>query len=384
MSLPPTQQARYSLPPTNHQNRKPGFRCLPEIHASRLAVSGSLRPKLGLLLLLVVILVSLCFILIPLLSKVSFSSPQTSHFASLPFISLFEYLSQSSPSSILLSPDLFFSSLALVDITSNSRCGLSHKNSSSVRLAGRVFLGQKTEQSRSCPGVELERIDFSTNKGDKRVREWLEGNGVHYYPDTDNSNSGESDAMKTVMVNLVTVKLHLTIPSTFSSSPGSVPSGISKPVKFSVLAGQFKMASLPTYTTVLMDTFQDDLELVLLLPHSKKDQIVHFTLQDLNLASYGKSFLEIFLPPISLVSHLPVSSSLPFLGNFPSGHIVTQHTSLHLEHMDTSSQSNNSQQAKGSSNKDIPIRLVFDHNFVLLVRDVGQDSILLMGRVAIP
>jgi len=381
MSLPPTQQARYSLPPTPHQNRKPGFRCLPEIHASRLAVSGSLRPKLGLLLLLVVILVSLCFILIPLLSKISYSSPQTGPIASIPLVSLFEHFSQSSPSTTLLSPDLLLSSMALFDTSSTSHCGYLHKNSSSVMLAGRVFVGMKSKHKSGCPGIEFEQVDFSTNKGDKRVREWLEENGVHNTPDI-----GDSDTAKTVIVNLATVKLKLKQLSNSPLYPGhwTTPSGSLKPVKFLDLTGQFKMASLPTYTVVLLDTFQDNLEMVLLLPHSKTGPIGHITWEDLHLANYGKTQLEISLPPISLVSHLPMSSSLPSLSNIPPGHTLTQHTSLHLEHLAASSQSNNSQQYKGRSSKDIPTRLVFDHNFVLLVREVEKDSVLVMGRVAFP
>ena len=36
--------------------RKPLYRCIPEIHVTRLSASSSLRPKLGLLLLFVVLL----------------------------------------------------------------------------------------------------------------------------------------------------------------------------------------------------------------------------------------------------------------------------------------------------------------------------------------
>lgn len=45
--------------------RKSGWRLLPEISATRFSVSGSLRPKLGLLLLLVTLIVSTALILVP-------------------------------------------------------------------------------------------------------------------------------------------------------------------------------------------------------------------------------------------------------------------------------------------------------------------------------
>ena len=57
--------------------RKSGWRLLPEIHASRLSVSGSLRPKLGLLILSILLLISLCFVLVPVLSKLKFPPSRT-------------------------------------------------------------------------------------------------------------------------------------------------------------------------------------------------------------------------------------------------------------------------------------------------------------------
>ena len=50
--------------------RKPLYRCIPEIHVTRLSASSSLRPKLGLLLLFVVLLVTLCLAGVPLVTKV--------------------------------------------------------------------------------------------------------------------------------------------------------------------------------------------------------------------------------------------------------------------------------------------------------------------------
>ena len=67
MSLPALSSG--SLP----SNRKSGWRWLPEIHASRLSISGSLRPKLGLLILSILLIIALCFVLVPLLSKLDLS-----------------------------------------------------------------------------------------------------------------------------------------------------------------------------------------------------------------------------------------------------------------------------------------------------------------------
>ena len=46
------------------------YRCIPEIHVTRLSASSSLRPKLGLLLLFVVLLITICLAGVPLVTKV--------------------------------------------------------------------------------------------------------------------------------------------------------------------------------------------------------------------------------------------------------------------------------------------------------------------------
>ena len=71
MSLPTLTSGSLST------TRKSGWRLLPEIHASRLSVSGSLRPKLGLLILSILLLISLCFVLVPVLSKLKFPYNRT-------------------------------------------------------------------------------------------------------------------------------------------------------------------------------------------------------------------------------------------------------------------------------------------------------------------
>jgi len=379
MSVPPTTQARYNLPTTSHQARKPVFRCLPEIHASRLAVSGSLRPKLGLLLLLVVILVSLCFILIPLLSKISFSS-KTHHIPTFPLLDVFEDLSQKSSSSILLSSDLIVSSLAMVSTPTTSLCGVLHQNSSSVRLTGRVFLGRKLGEEKHCPGVEVIEVDFKSKKGNAAVGEWFKKNGVHDIPAIKDSTEDDS-THKAVIATVSDIKLQWAVPIRSSITTGQwiSSSGDLKPVKFTVLEGKFRMASLPTHTMVLLDVFKDNLEVYLLLPHSKSDHIGHIAWDDFNLSNYGTSHMEILLPPISLVSSLPLTPSLSTLGKLPPDTQVYQHSSLHIVPTPGISNRTGGDPKRSSISS---TRLVFDHNFVIMVREVGTDSALVVGRVS--
>jgi len=58
-----------TVPVVGSLTRKPPWRYLPEIHASRLSISGSIRPKLGLLILCILVFLSVIALLIPLLAK---------------------------------------------------------------------------------------------------------------------------------------------------------------------------------------------------------------------------------------------------------------------------------------------------------------------------
>lgn len=58
-----------TVPVVGASSRKSGCRYLPEIHASRFSVSGSLRPKLGLLILLVLLVLGLILLVVPLATR---------------------------------------------------------------------------------------------------------------------------------------------------------------------------------------------------------------------------------------------------------------------------------------------------------------------------
>jgi len=368
MSLPPNPQARYSLPTTTHPPRKSVFKCLPEIHASRLAVSGSLRPKLGLLLLMVVILVSLCFLLIPLLSKIKLSQSKSPRSHNLPLIDVFEELNQKASSTILFSPRIVLSSLAL--LSSSSRpgvCELLQNNTSSIRMAGRVFTGKDVANNvLSCPVDEIVKV-----RGKSLVDEWLK----EWHK---NINFENMPVDKNVVVTISSVKLRPSSPVKSTLIKDRVgPSGSMKPLKFTQIEGQVRMATFPTYTLVLLDMFQDNLELCLLLPHSKSEHLGHISWEDFSLSEYGRTQAEILLPDMSLVSNLSLTESLSALGTLPADTIVYQHSSLLLPEAATGG--NIMSDTVGGV-----IRLVFDHSFLLMVREVGTESPLMVGRVIFP
>jgi len=99
-----------TVPVVGSLTRKPPWRYLPEIHASRLSISGSIRPKLGLLILCILVFLSAIALLIPLLARLynsKFSHPDV-YIRNTADDILSEYVrhiwSQSSSSSLLFSP----------------------------------------------------------------------------------------------------------------------------------------------------------------------------------------------------------------------------------------------------------------------------------------
>jgi len=378
MSLPPNPQARYSLPTTTHPPRKSVFKCLPEIHASRLAVSGSLRPKLGLLLLLVVVLVSLCFLLIPLLSKINLSNSKSPRIHNLPLIDVFEELNQKTSSTILFSPHIILSSLALLSSSSTSGvCEVLQKNTSSIILVGRVFTGVNVANNMlSCPVVKKVQI-----RGKLVVDGLLKEESfrdIHK-----NIHFENMPVDKNVVVTISSVKLRPSRHMKLTRIKDRVgPSGSMKPLKFTQIEGQVRLATFPTYTLVLLDTFQDNLELCLLLPHSKSEHVGHISWEDFSLSEFGRTQAEIFLPDLSLVSNLSLTEPLSTLGKLPGDTLVYQHSTL-LFLPEAGTDDNIMSNAEVGKSKGVT-RLVFDHSFVLMVREVGTESPLMVGRVTLP
>jgi len=381
MSLPPNPQTRYSLSTTAHQTRKPVFKCLPEIHASRLAVSGSLRPKLGLLLLLVVILVSLCFLLIPILSKISISRSKTPHIHTLPLIDVFDDLHYKSSSTILFTPDLLVSSLAMVSgSTSSTTCGVVHKNTSSTRLGGKIFRrGEALKYMTKCPEIEVVEIS-----GIEPIKQWLRVNDVN---DVETIRDIENVLVdKTAIVTTANVRLTLEYPSKSSPITGHWVdhSGSLKPVKFTQIAGMIKMATFPTYDVVLLDMLQDNLELYLLLPHSKREhKIGAISWEDISLSEYGSTSMEILLPNLFFVSTIELTPSLHILGKGPEDTSVFQHVTLQLlPSVSHSGVQHNKTRREFKHNSITERRLVFDHDFFLMVRELGMEFPVLVGRIS--
>ena len=135
-----------SLPPLTSHSK---WKCLPEIHASRISVSGSLRPKLGLLILSVVLVVSLCFVLVPVITKLQ-ASHQDDPVRPLTLSSLLTRLTLGSSKSVLISPSILLSSLTAVNASSQtSKCNKQKPSSSTTNITS-IILVKKISRTLLC------------------------------------------------------------------------------------------------------------------------------------------------------------------------------------------------------------------------------------------
>lgn len=141
--------------------RKPQRCC--EIPATRLAVSGSLRPKLGLLLLAAVLLLSLVFLLVPLLSL-----PHPDQ-APRPLPLAAALLR---PGPVMLAPSLLLASTAQHSPTS---CQL-YTNTSSVTTA--LSLVSRETVGERCPGVTVLHNSLSSPADRVVISRFLKERGV--------------------------------------------------------------------------------------------------------------------------------------------------------------------------------------------------------------
>lgn len=167
---------------------KSSRRCLPEIHASRLSVSGSLRPKLGLLILFVVLVVSLVLIAVPLVTKylILASNPSSNQPLQLTLLNLLPC-----ERDCVVSPSLLHHSLALlapwlqegqlkeawcnrVNCTTNSTPSDTLHNISFF-LPSEGTYSQRGKEWRKNKEVHI--LDWKVTKAKEQIRSWIRTNG---------------------------------------------------------------------------------------------------------------------------------------------------------------------------------------------------------------
>ena len=151
------------------------WKCLPDIHASRLSVSGSLRPKIGLVILSIVLIVSLCFILVPIFTKLQINSSSRSYpVHPLPFTGLLtKIVSSSSTNIVIISPSIILTTLSLLNTTPSSvTCSppLYKFTNNIVNVSAQMLLRKSHKHSAKCLGEHITVIE-KVNSNDQMIQQ---------------------------------------------------------------------------------------------------------------------------------------------------------------------------------------------------------------------
>ena len=288
------------------------WKCLPEIHATRLSVSGSLRPKLGLLILSIVLLVSLCFVLVPVLSKLQLtSSTRTYPVHPLPLSRLFSRVSDNFNQPVIISPHVLQSSVSLVSDSPSVLCPpqIGVKNNININVSAVVIMDRKShKQSNNCMDktVSVVQTELTTDLLTHHVRKNLH-----------DTNLIDMNELKSVKKAVITVSSEVKL---------EVPGALLVNDKL-VLNGKFKVIPHQDYVLVLVDVLPDNLELYLLQPHFP-DKMPSLTFNMLDMAEYSHSKVQIVLPAHTIRSSLSLSPHLVAEGHNLQGVPVYHQASL--------------------------------------------------------
>jgi len=313
------------------------WKCLPEIHASRLSVSGSLRPKLGLLLLGIVILVSLCFILVPVISKLQVTTnTRTLSSHPLPLSELLTRVSLGSGRPVILSPSILLASLALVNVSRPSlappqcapRPHHTPGTSSSVNISAVVVIKKGRPRPSACSGENITVIEAE-------------------------AGSGEAAAQERVTV---TSHVRLAVPGAAAEDQ-------------LVVAGMFQLLQRPDYTLVQLQ-LEAGLQLVLVQPRSAA--LPRLSLDMLDPAP-APSSVTLVLPARALQSSLALAPHLRAAGiSLPDDIPVHHEASLQFLPQGSSNQATVSQSRPGT-------KIVLDKKFIFVLKH--KAAVIQLGLV---
>lgn len=311
--------------------RKPLYRCIPEIHVTRLSVSGSLRPKFGLLLLTVVLLVSLCLLGVPLVTKVlvpmvhnSYNQDTVTTKPTLPFsIQLLSDVikwSQGTDTNLVLSPWLVETSLAnlaswsegvtreqLLAVTTNcANCTVVEPvNRPGLLTLSKVFF-VPSEQVREdlVTREQITRLDFRRKEAQDQLRQWLRQNSQIL--DTDWAAEQLDNSQ---MVGLNSAVLNITI-GTSVVGQFQTEAGQTVATRMLEMEGDFLTATLTDSTVIVMDGLGEGLVLCLLLPHTVTPTLSPDTSLQCQSSLLSRARLQVTLPSLVITSRLALASHL--------------------------------------------------------------------------
>jgi hypothetical protein len=120
-----------TVPVVGSLTRKPPWRYLPEIHSSRLSFSGSMRPKMGLMILCTLLCLSVIALLVPLITKLYQSqansdllysdSPHGDSLLTEYALHMWKGGSEASPPSLIFSPNGISHLVSVLSVLSSSQ-----------------------------------------------------------------------------------------------------------------------------------------------------------------------------------------------------------------------------------------------------------------------
>jgi len=307
--------------------RKPLYRCIPEIHVTRLSASSSLRPKLGLLLLFVVLLVTICLAGVPLVTKVlvplvhSRSRPQPALILGLDQALL--EASSTSERSFVTSAALTQASLRALakwSLGETRQDLIKFTNSSQIQGAQRTVPGIEFDHLFLVPGQQakadivskdnnLELLDFRVREADQQVADWWREHGLL---DEEQLWNGKLDNSQLVGLAYEKVTLNLGVPVT-GTSHGIVDRKGEMPML--MVQGDFLREVTEEGTTVVIEGASEGLDLCLVL-HNKKTSLAARLPNTNQCSSFGlrKSRLAIILPCFEVSSRVALKESLSKTG----------------------------------------------------------------------
>ena len=372
--------------------RKPLYRCIPEIHVTRLSVSSSLRPKVGLLLLAIVLLATLCLLGVPLVTKVlvPLVVSRQHHPIVLPPGQTFSQqlltaATSSTSESLVLSPVLVRTVLAplarwsegatrdqlerLLGPACDNCSRLASVSQDLVSLSGVVLVpGQQVKEGVVTREPEVERLDYRVAEARHQVEEWLrqhgEAGGLSWVVDSlDNSQ----------VVGLGVARVALRLGEVVEGEPGKLR-----------VEGEMMVGKLGHRTVVVLEGLGEGLSLCLVQPPGEGGECASSLLT--------RQRVVLTLPALSLTSRLPLAPVLATLGatslldsTAQLGPLSSQ-KSLRLGqlYLETSLSVRGRGGTRKARSLQTPSEIAVEHLFSVLVEQRSYNRTILIGTFSAP
>ena len=379
--------------------RKPLYRCIPEIHVTRLSASSSLRPKLGLLLLFVVLLVTLCLAGVPLVTKVLVPLVHSrSHQLALPAHTLnydVALLDVSKGRTSLISPALVQASLQVLAKWSLSQTrqelvraiNSSQIHDTQTKMSGleldQVFLvpGQQAKAEMVNKDRDLELLDFRVREARHQVGDWWKRHGV-----PSDEKFLEEKVDNSQLVGLAFARVSVSIGTSMVGSFHGVDGEVGG-VQMLRVQGDFYRLVKAESTTIVMEGVGEGLDLCLVLPNTPGLATQLPTTEHCSSPELKKSNLAIILPRLAITSRVALKESLSksnlkiVFGETADLSLMSKQHGLRLGEL-LQVISFNLEAVKGIQKEEKGAEeLIFNRPFTFLVRRRPSNSTIVIGHI---